>query len=400
MMEENKQLHSDRKLILISVIILLLVVAAVVTVLFLVKPGEGRQQESSFSSGQMQKAYQEVRIDGQTYYQLLSGEAWSGDYYQTDFDTAEAVEYHHEVVSFSGYREICQEIDSVRMDTNPNQNPAYRDRDSNYIILSYANGYSNCYMTLIDCVESQNGIILYGNEESNGVMASGTGYLIVIPTKMPVGTTVEYRECYTNEELEMIRKFGTPYDPYNITIDKPVIYCYPSEETEISVKLLRPDLLTCFYPAYQDGWKVLAQPDGTLTDPVSGKNYYALYYESKPVEPFTMQEEGFLVRGEEAAAFLEEKLAVLGLNEKESEEFIIYWLPRLEVNEYNYIRFASPEEIERNMPLEIEPAPDTTIRIWMTFKGLDAPVSLTEQHLDPVQRNGFAVVEWGGSEIK
>ena len=113
-----------------------------------------------------------------------------------------------------------------------------------------------------------------------------------------------------------------------------------------------------------------------------------------------MQEEGFLVRGEEAAAFLEEKLAVLGLNEKESEEFIIYWLPRLEVNEYNYIRFASPEEIERNMPLEIEPAPDTTIRIWMTFKGLDAPVSLTEQHLDPVQRNGFAVVEWGGSEIK
>ena len=35
--------------------------------------------------------------------------------------------------------------------------------------------------------------------------------------------------------------------------------------------------------------------------------------------------EGFVVKGEDSAAFLEEKLEILGLNYKEAEEFIIYW---------------------------------------------------------------------------
>lgn len=30
----------------------------------------------------------------------------------------------------------------------------------------------------------------------------------------------------------------------------------------------------------------------------------------------------------------EEKLEILGLNYKETEEFIVYWLPKLEQNEY------------------------------------------------------------------
>ncbi len=40
---------------------------------------------------------------------------------------------------------------------------------------------------------------------------------------------------------------------------------------------------------------------------------------------------------------MEEKLEVLGFYEREEEEFIIYWLPKLEANKYNYIRFASEE---------------------------------------------------------
>ena len=49
----------------------------------------------------------------------------------------------------------------------------------------------------------------------------------------------------------------------------------------------------------------------------------------------------------------EEKLAILGLNEREAEEFIIYWLPKLESNKYNYIRFATEEEI-RNCIAELK----------------------------------------------
>lgn len=39
---------------------------------------------------------------------------------------------------------------------------------------------------------------------------------------------------------------------------------------------------------------------------------------------------------------MEEKLKLLEFYERE-EELIIYWLPKLEANKYNYIRFASVE---------------------------------------------------------
>lgn len=52
---------------------------------------------------------------------------------------------------------------------------------------------------------------------------------------------------------------------------------------------------------------------------------------------------------------MEEKLAILGLNDREAEEFIIYWLPKLQENEYNYTIFASMDEINENMPLGIFP---------------------------------------------
>ncbi len=77
----------------------------------------------------------------------------------------------------------------------------------------------------------------------------------------------------------------------------------------------------------------------------------------------------------------------------------MYWLPILETNNYNYIRFESTEVINENMPLTISPAPDSVIRVWMTFKGLDTPIEVTEQELKTPSRNGFTVVEWGATEI-
>ena len=82
---------------------------------------------------------------------------------------------------------------------------------------------------------------------------------------------------------------------------------------------------------------------------------YSLYYESESDINFKVEDEGFVIKGEDSAKFLEEKLAILGLNEREAEEFIVYWLPRLEANKYNYIRFATSDEINQNMPLEISP---------------------------------------------
>lgn len=180
--------------------------------------------------------------------------------------------------------------------------------------------------------------------------------------------------------------------------EKPIIYLYPEEEIEVSVKLGSPEKLAISYPLYDDGWEVLARPTGELKDLKTGRELYSLYWEGNSKD-FEVTDEGFVVPRDEAAEFLEDKLAILGLTERETEEFIVYWLPKMMENEYNYVRFATTEEIEDYMPLIIDPSPDTSIRVLMVLRGLDKPVSVIEQELGPTpERNGFTVVEWGGAE--
>ncbi len=182
---------------------------------------------------------------------------------------------------------------------------------------------------------------------------------------------------------------------------KPIIYLYPTEEKEVTVKLGSKENITCSYPNYDnDGWRVLAKPNGDLVDLDDGRNLYALYYENNNNVKFKIEDEGFVVESSQVKEFLEEKLDILGLNEREAEEFIVYWLPRLQSNKYNYIRFATKEEINQNMGLEVSGNPDTIIRVLMTYKGLDKPIQVKEQKIETPERKGFVVVEWGGTEIK
>ena len=184
-----------------------------------------------------------------------------------------------------------------------------------------------------------------------------------------------------------------------IVMKKPILYLYPEEETELTVKLGRPEAITASYPAYGDGWRVSARPDGTLTDLDSGRSLYALYWEGAfDVTPAI--DEGFVVAGQDTAAFLEEKLAALGLTEREAEEFIVYWLPNLQQNPYNLIRFERMEEIDAAMPLAFSVEPETRIRVFMVYRPLEEAVEIPEQVLPetPVRR-GFTGVEWGGSEL-
>ena len=188
--------------------------------------------------------------------------------------------------------------------------------------------------------------------------------------------------------------------PSGAICDKPIIYIYPEEEIELTVKLGKAENITCSYPKYtEDGWKVKAKPNGEIVDLKTGRNLYSLYWEGKDYETVDVSE-GFCIKGEDTIKFLEEKLDVLGLNEREAEEFIVYWLPKMENNKYNYIRFATMEEINKIMPLEISKEPDSLIRILMQFKPLEKEIEIKEQKLETPQRDGYTVVEWGGTEIK
>ena len=180
--------------------------------------------------------------------------------------------------------------------------------------------------------------------------------------------------------------------------EKPVIYLYPEEETQVSVALDFDGELTSTYPAYGDGWTVDASPDGTLTDPTTGRQYYCLFWEGISQIEYDFST-GFCVAGKNTAVFLEDALAQLGLTDQEANEFIIYWLPRMEHNPYNLISFQQ-ETYTDSAQLTIDPAPDTLIRVFMAWQGLDQPVEVEPQTLTAPKRTGFTAVEWGGAEVE
>ena len=187
-----------------------------------------------------------------------------------------------------------------------------------------------------------------------------------------------------------------PVETAELPAAKPVLYLYPEEEMEITVSLDLDGALTCTYPAYEGGWTVTAAPDGTLTDG-SGQTYNYLYWEADLHTDCDFST-GFCVAGSDTAAFLEAALANLGLNRREANEFIVYWLPQMEQNAYNLISFQSDAYTEA-VALTITPQPDTLLRIFMAWKPLTDAVDLPPQTLTAPARADFTAVEWGGSKV-
>ena len=198
-------------------------------------------------------------------------------------------------------------------------------------------------------------------------------------------------------EVDFLNVEASDWQPDPNACYKPVIYLYPEVETEVSVKLNLDGKLTCTYPAYNTGWKVTASPDGTLTD-AKGQTYNYLYWEGETNAQWDMTE-GFCIKGEDTAAFLEDALEKLGLNRKEANEFIVYWLPLMEQNPYNIISFQTDTYTDA-AELQINPAPDTVIRVFMTFEASDYMIRILPQKLTAPERIGFTVVEWGGTEVQ
>ena len=294
------------------------------------------------------------------------------------------------VLTYNEYKDFCQKWGLAQK---------YKDQNKNYVTVAYSSiGSAYIDVDLANVFIESSTAQLYLYDKTNGLVADAAYYALFVPVDRSV-VQLDIIPLITEEELQNIKNYGTTFDPNNVREDKPIIYLYPTTDAKISVKLGYPDKLTTVYPTYDDGWRVLAHPDGTLQDLKTGRELYSLYYESKAVIDFDHTSEGFVVQGKDSASFLEDKLEILGLTPREAEEFIVYWLPKLESSPYNFIRFATAEEIDTNMPLSITPSPDSIIRVLMVFKPLQSPIEVTEQQLNAPARNGFTVVEWGGVEL-
>ena len=185
------------------------------------------------------------------------------------------------------------------------------------------------------------------------------------------------------------------FHEYEGEMAKPVIYLYPTRAQQVRVKVSPEGGLTKSDPPYEGGWTVTATPKGNLITR-DGHDVPYLFWESGLKEKPAPLKEGFVVTKAEVKTFLEKKLTLLGLNERELADFMEFWLPRMTQKPYAAIRFVPRAEIDQAAPLEIKPQPDSIIRVLIDFRALDAPVTLKPQLLKAEKRSGFAAVEWGG----
>lgn len=183
--------------------------------------------------------------------------------------------------------------------------------------------------------------------------------------------------------------------------DKPAIYLYPQVEQNVKVLLDFDGDLVATYPKYSDGWDVLAYPDGKLINKDDNREYSYLFWEGASDKAIDYDwSKGFVVSGEDTVGFLQETLSEKGLTPKEYNEFIVYWMPKMQNNKYNLIHFASKAEYDDHAELAVEPQPDSVLRVFMVYKSLDEWREVEPQEIKPFERKGFTVVEWGGAEIK
>lgn len=182
---------------------------------------------------------------------------------------------------------------------------------------------------------------------------------------------------------------------------KPVIYLYPEETTDVHVEV-DIDKFTVTIPDYgTNGWTVSAQPNGQLLNYADGETYPYLFWEGYKKDSVSSNK-GFVIKRDEIKSFLNDSLTKTGLNAQEKADFMEFWYPRMMKNPepYFFISFVGTKEFNKVAPLTIEPQPETLIRVFMYYDPIYVPFHAEKQELKSIPRNGFTVIEWGGTSSK
>lgn len=218
----------------------------------------------------------------------------------------------------------------------------------------------------------------------------------------------ETEEKISFEEFLKMRPYFIWTDAYGRTIEyrldklqpaaecaKPVIYLYPEKDMRVSVKVEPNGGFKFTEPAYGSGWNVWATTDSRLTNMADGASYPYLFWEGKAYD-YSVPGGGFVLKREHVGRDMKILLARLGLNEKETADFMEFWQPKLEVKPFVYVTFLPQTEFDKLAPLTVVPAPDKIIRVFMDYEPLDQFVYVSPLKITTPTRTGFTVVEWGG----
>ncbi|HOV14794.1 MAG TPA: hypothetical protein PK771_10950 [Spirochaetota bacterium] len=252
--------------------------------------------------------------------------------------------------------------------------------------IQVKNSYGNIlYEEKVTSYEQQSGKFFSKVSKENDTLFIGSNIFNIVAVYSDNKTASKQITVYIHESMGEMAK--------------PVIYLYPEKEMQVSVKVFPKNGFSETIPPYNKGWEVIATPSGTITNKPDGQKYPYLFWESKDYTGTDLKT-GFVVKTSELKTFFQEKLTYLGMNENELSDFLEFWLPIMKKGEYYFVSFYDKKTLDKEAPLEINPKPDTVIRIFFDSKPLDKPIQVVEQKLTQVKRKGFTVVEWGGMRYK
>ncbi len=222
----------------------------------------------------------------------------------------------------------------------------------------------------------------------------------------------------TTESIEEITDEQPCDDALDIISDevmKPVIYIYNSNSNvEVSLDVNNGELY-CEYPKHtsiKDNtyiWNVRVAEDGTIYTENNDEYSYIFWEALGNTEEYNFDDGvGYCIKGENTENFLKETLSNIGLTPKEYNEFIVYWLPLMQNNKYNLIKFYGLDKNDiYNEDYTLTVKEDNNIinnqlRVFMVWKSSDSEITLEPQDFTNVEFDRYnctAIVEWGGSEV-
>ncbi len=223
-------------------------------------------------------------------------------------------------------------------------------------------------------------------------LIDGNNAYVYSATDNPISLTGSKKSL----QLKKVIFVQTPTYSWWTPACKPAIYLYPTKKENVNVKVRTSGFFTLTIPDYNKltGWDVVANPDGIIES--NSNQYPYLYYESKvPDSKITKPKNGYVITRNELSQLFPTLLPKLGLNKKEMKEFIDYWTKALPFSPYYFVGIMDKESIDQIEPLDINPSPDSIIRVRLYFEMLDKSINVKQPVITTPQRNGFTVVEWG-----
>lgn len=277
-----------------------------------------------------------------------------------------------------------------------------------------AQEHSELVVRIINSNFSEGDVILYGwgektskaqlnsNKTFKFELKSGKRELQFYPSNK-----AGYQEI-TTQKIE-VKSQTTTYISLNfayqrdepVLVKKPVIYLYPPEQTNVSVKVHPEGEFIFTYPRYEENWECTAFPSGRIE--INQNEYNYLFWEAnQTINKESIQKTpASIVSKDKLVAFLEKSLDQFGFNSKEKADFITFWAPQMMKHEATEIRFLINEECDQFANLDIAPKPDNLIRLYIVWSPIHEAISTnaTDLGIPKQDRSGFTVLEWGGMEI-